>query len=180
MHNNNDLFDDTIPFESVQSIGQGDIKNFAVPSPWGNIALAGGPYRARPNNSDYFGVKVAREINAPYSVKIDIRDFDVPEDDRQVGVAILSALVAARTGQIPYVGCMGGMGRTGTILAIMVKALTRASRPTLFGVIPRGRVVDPVLFVRAHYNAHACETPEQIAYVKGFDTTFIEDVLRGL
>lgn len=162
---------------TVQSIGR--VRNFVVRAPWGNVALAGGPYRNLPDEDNYFGIKVAREINHPYSVKIDIEDFKIPENDGAVELAILSALVAARTGMIPYVGCMGGIGRTGTILGIMIKALTRASRRRVLGVAV-GRAPDPVTYVRKHYNAHACETGAQQAYVRGFNTGYLEDILRTL
>lgn len=166
-------------YDNVQSIGRKLIRNFAVRSPWGNIALAGGPYADKPQDSNYFGIKVAAEINRPYSVKIDIEDFQIPEDIGEVELAIVAALAAARMGMIPYVGCMGGMGRTGTVLGIMVKALTRAARPRILGV-PLGRVPDPVLYVREHYNPHACETGAQQAYVRGFDTRYLEEVLRAM
>lgn len=168
----------TMQTANVQSIGR-NVKNFAVRSPWGNIALAGGPYRDKPVEPNYFGVKVAAEINMPYSVKIDIEDFDTPDNDGEVELAILSALAAARMGAIPYVGCMGGMGRTGTVLAIMVKALLRASRSRWLG-FPVGRVPDAVDYVRTHYNAHACETQAQRLYVKRFDTSWLEDMISSM
>ena len=163
-------------FDNVQSIGHGTIKNFGVRAPWGVVPLAGGPYRHKPDEPNYFGIKGAVEIDRPYSVKIDIIDFGIPVDDGEVELAIVSALAAARMGSIPYVGCMGGMGRTGTILAIMVKALTRAARPRILGV-PLGRVPDPIVYVREHYDAHACETGAQQKYVRDFDTRFIEQVI---
>lgn len=165
--------------DNVQSIGRSNIKNFGVKAPWGVVPLAGGPYRDKPDDSNYFGIKVAREIDRPYSVKIDIEDFCIPTRPGEVELAIVSALVAARMGSVPYVGCMGGMGRTGTILGIMVKALTRASRSRILGV-QFGKVPDPVDYVREHYNPHACETGQQQKYVRGFDTGWIEEVLLTL
>jgi hypothetical protein len=147
---------------TVQSIGR--IRNFVVRAPWGSIALAGGPYRNLPDEDNYFGVKVAREIKHPYSVKIDIEDFKIPKNDGEVELAILSALVAARIGMV---------------LGVMIKALTRASRRRVLGVAV-GRTPDPVEYVREHYNAHACETGAQQAYVRGFNTGYLEEVLRTL
>lgn len=164
---------------NVQSIGHGKVKNFGVRSPWGVIPLAGGPYRDKPVESEYFGIKVAEEINLPYAVKIDIEDFNIPDDVGEVELAIVAAIAAARMGSIPYVGCMGGMGRTGTILAIIVKALTRASRPRVLGV-SIGRCPDPVAYVRTHYNSHACETGAQRQYVRDFDTRWIEQVIQTM
>lgn len=161
---------------NVQSIGHSNIVNFGVRTPWGIVPLAGGPYLDKPDDPNYFGIKVAAEIDRPYSVKIDIEDFQIPASPGEVELALLSALAAARMGSIPYVGCMGGMGRTGTILGIMVKALTRAARPRILGV-PLGRVPDPVDYVREHYNPHACETGAQQQYVRGFDTGWLEGVI---
>ena len=84
-------------FDNVQSIGHGTIKNFGVRAPWGVVPLAGGPYRHKPDEPNYFGIKGAVEIDRPYSVKIDIIDFGIPVDDGEVELAIVSALARIRS-----------------------------------------------------------------------------------
>ncbi len=52
-------------------------------------------------------------------------------------------------------GCIGGLGRTGTVLACMA----------ILAGIPAGHAVD---WVREHYDPAAVETPEQEQWVLWF------------
>jgi hypothetical protein len=155
-----------------------DISYFTLPTPWGNCAIGGGPYRARPQNiAGHYFIKVAAEIVEPFDNEVLIRDFSVPTSKHAVEYAILSGLLAARYNMVPFVGCAGGRGRTGLILGILAKAALGALRPSVLGV-QLGRLPDPVEWIRTHYNPHACETAEQESYVRDFDTTGIERILR--
>lgn len=112
--------------------------------------VAGGPYRDMPEG--YHGVKMAAEIDKPSAISIPTRDFSVPNpDDLRQGLH--AALVLIGDGEPLYVGCMGGMGRTGLFLAVLARA---------WGI------QDPVAYVRKHYYPHAVETAAQYAYVKSF------------
>ena len=84
---------------------------------------------------------------------LDWPDFGVPRDDEHALSAILEALGRARSGQNILVGCRGGIGRTGTILASLAVAT---------GVPPR-RARD---WVGARYHSDAMETQEQHDWVK--------------
>jgi len=114
------------------------------------FVVAGGPYRLKPPG--YIGVKMAKEIQAPAEIDIPTRDFDTPpaaEMDHGLRQAVNRILL----GQPLYVGCMGGIGRTGLFLAILAKAFGEP---------------DPVAYVRKNYMGHAVETLEQKAYVAAY------------
>lgn len=116
----------------------------------GKALVYGGPYRNKP---DYmFGVKMAVEIQKPCDVSIPTKDFQVPSVFA-VDEGLIDTLQAIRAGKDVYVGCMGGIGRTGLFLAIIAKAMG---------------IKDPVAYVRAHYYAHAVETDEQKQYVADY------------
>ena len=83
------------------------------------------------------------------------RDFGLPEDPEAAARQIASAFDRARRGGLIEVGCLGGCGRTGTVLACMA---------VLAGVPP----ADAVTWVRAAYRPEAVETPEQEEWVQWF------------
>jgi protein-tyrosine phosphatase len=57
-------------------------------------------------------------------------------------------------GKPVYAGCMGGIGRTGLLLALVLKAWGDEA---------------PVATVRKQYYPHAVETSEQMRYIKEFE-----------
>ena len=71
------------------------------------------------------------------------------------GGADRAAFARARSGGLVEVGCAGGLGRTGTVLACMA---------TLAGV----QSSEAVAWVRANYDQRAVETAEQEAFVERF------------
>lgn len=112
--------------------------------------IAGGPYLNRP--AEFRGVKMAVEIKEPCDINIPTRDYSVPmTGDLTSGLD--RAVRMLLHGEPLYVGCYGGVGRTGLFLAVLAKA---------FGI------ADPVAFVRAGYNQHAVETKQQGEYVRDF------------
>jgi hypothetical protein len=66
-----------------------------------------------------------------------------------------SPFARAREGELVEVGCIGGSGRTGTVLACMA---------VLAGIPP----TEAVAWVRATYRADAVETSEQEEWVRWF------------
>ena len=86
---------------------------------------------------------------------VDWPDFGVPRDGGKAAAQIRSAFARAARGEVVEVGCYGGLGRTGTVLACMA---------TLAGV----HALDAVGWVRANYDARAVETPEQERWVHWF------------
>lgn len=131
---------------------------------WQELEITGGPYDYYDDelskDPDWFGFCVRAEHANSFDARLPIHDFSVPKGaitPQVVNREIQLALRAALNGQNVYVGCMGGWGRTGLVLALMVKV-----------ALPD---VDPVTYVRAHYTPRAVETSDQKAYVSSFDVT---------
>ena len=86
---------------------------------------------------------------------IDWADFGVPTDGERAATQIREAFSRARDGETVEVGCLGGLGRTGTVLACMA---------VLAGIDPG----DAIAWVRQSYKAGAVETPDQERWVGWF------------
>jgi Swiss Army Knife protein, DSP-PTPase phosphatase domain len=82
-------------------------------------------------------------------------DFGLPVDPTVAAQQITDAFLRARRGELVEVGCLGGSGRTGTVLACMA---------VLAGVEP----AEAVPWVRAAYRREAVETADQEAWVLWF------------
>lgn len=111
-----------------------------------------GPFIHRPDGM--FGIKLAAEINVPCDISIPIVDYGVPESADVVRTALQRAVAALVKEEPLYVGCMGGFGRTGTFLALLVKALG---------------VREPIPYVREFYDHRAVERDSQVEYIAEFD-----------
>ena len=157
----------------VQSIGRG-IKTFVIPMPWGNAAISAGPYMDFPyEDKAYFGIKCAAEINMQYMYALDIKDFGLPDQVEAERAAFL-AIAAMRVGMIPYIGCMGGLGRTGTLLGILAKTALTATSARFYGLrLPWSIGGDPVDWVRKFYRPQAIETRDQEDFVRAFDVKWL-------
>ncbi len=149
------------------------------------VTVMGGPYTQKPRRVK--GVKLAKEIDLPAEVYLDIEDFSVP-GILELDVAITDTLrVLLEEGEV-YLGCMGGIGRTGMFMACLVKAIsaynrlkaTTTYRNKFKALFPRayykGRM-DTYRFnrakhyVRENYLPNACETEEQSILVEDYDPT---------
>jgi hypothetical protein len=86
---------------------------------------------------------------------VDWVDFGVPADDARAAGQIEAAFARARAGQTVEIGCVGGLGRTGTVLACMA---------VLAGVEPSKAVT----WVRRNYRPEAVETSSQERWVAWF------------
>lgn len=137
---------------AVRKVGNGSILMPLI----GNrgFRVYGGPYRAKPD--DMTGVKMAIEIRADCRVDIPTRDFNVP-DKHLLDAGLNDAINCMLRGETLYVGCMGGMGRTGLFLAVLAKALG---------------IKNPVEVVRDKYYAHAVETEKQYRFVMDYEVPF--------
>jgi hypothetical protein len=82
-------------------------------------------------------------------------DFGLPDEPEVAAQQISDAFERARAGELVEVGCLGGSGRTGTVLACMA---VLAGVPT----------AEAVAWVRAAYRPQAVETAEQEAWVEWF------------
>jgi hypothetical protein len=84
-------------------------------------------------------------------------DRGVPSDPERAAAQITEAFARARAGERVEIGCLGGRGRTGTVLAAMA-------------VLARVAPTEAVRWVREHYDAEAVETREQEEWVLWFAT----------
>ncbi len=123
----------------------------------GAALIAGGPYA---EFQDYrAGICLAPEVIANTGLKYDWLvswpDFGIP-DEYEVKQALVQTCMYLKRNHPVYVGCMGGIGRTGTFLALLCKM---------------GGEHFPVDYVRKHYLPHAVETAQQMKFVAHFDIT---------
>jgi hypothetical protein len=86
---------------------------------------------------------------------VDWPDFRIPRDPAAAAAAIRDTYQRARSGERVEVACVGGTGRTGTVLACMAVLAGHASD-------------DAVGWVRRHYRPRAVETPGQRRWIAWF------------
>lgn len=86
---------------------------------------------------------------------IDWPDVGVPTDIWEAANQIKTAFNAARSGLKLEIGCLGGLGRTGAVLACMA----------ILAGLP---AAEAVTWVRAEYDSRAVETADQEAWVTWF------------
>lgn len=112
--------------------------------------------RLEHDNWRQFGLYLAEEWHPSWSSDfIPWEDFGLPKSCAQAVDQIHAAFMRAKDGQHVEVGCLGGRGRTGTVLACMA---------VLAGVPPN----DAVTWVRQNYDTDAVEGPEQERWVLWF------------
>ena len=101
----------------------------------------------------------AELIDAYDTAALEIVRFQIPDFGRPASPAALSAflddlLLRLRRRETIYLHCFAGIGRTGTVLACLLKTA--------------GAPGDPVGLVRAIYDARALETEAQQRFARGF------------
>lgn len=103
-----------------------------------------------------FGLYLDREWRPTWPAEmVDWPDFGIPADRERAARQITATYERAAAGEVVEVGCLGGLGRTGTVLACMA---------VLAGV----PAADAVPWVRRAYHVAAVETPEQAGWVLWF------------
>ena len=103
-----------------------------------------------------FGLYMDQRWNPTWPAElIDWPDLELPRDRVRAAAQIRAAFSRAQAGEGVEIGCVGGLGRTGTVLACMA---------VLAGVESN----DAVTWVREHYRPSAVETPEQESWVVWF------------
>jgi hypothetical protein len=86
---------------------------------------------------------------------IEWEDFGVPRHADVAAAQIRNAFERANSGQHLEIGCAGGLGRTGTVLACMA----------ILAGVPED---EAIVWVRRNYRAEAVETLEQERWIKWF------------
>ena len=113
------------------------------------------PFAEDPESDPFFSINLMAEHRLPCVLHVPIEDYSVPKDPMVIVDAIEQAL---QDGRPLYVGCMGGIGRTGLFLACLFKALGEPS---------------PIEAVREWFYEHAVETENQIAFVQQFPADLV-------
>ena len=88
--------------------------------------------------------------------RLPIKDFDVPPiRDAALAIAWVVWQGIIRRKMV-YIGCMGGTGRTGVLLALLARVTSSEDGP------------DAIKYIRRVYRAGAVETKEQEQFVRSF------------
>lgn len=129
----------------------------------------GGPYFDRPRNM--LGVKMAEEIDLMCHIDIPTKDFGVPSMLTMTH-GVNEAVACLSQGKELYVGCMGGIGRTGLFMACMLKTAHERKWGSTWRRFFR-RWFEPnisyVEEVRKQYHPYAVETEQQRDFVRRFE-----------
>lgn len=123
-----------------------------------NTCITASPLAARQedNSERDFGLYMDVSWDPTWDAElIDWPDFGLPANEAIAVEQIVSAFNRAKSGERLEIGCIGGLGRTGTVLACMA---------ILAGVPADGAVE----WVRSTYDLRAVETAEQEAWVLWF------------
>lgn len=123
--------------------------------------IVGGPYNQKPPY--FYGIKMAEEIQRDCVISIPTRDYHVPDTGRLLA-GLYAGISLAQQGVPLWVGCMGGIGRTGLYFAALAKVMARYQKLTKHKV-----TIDPIAYTRSQYLAHAVETDEQMRWVADLD-----------
>jgi hypothetical protein len=118
-----------------------------------------------------YAVKAATEQRGDFDAEVPCEDFGVPTHD-DMRKAVASAIEAAFAGKAVFAGCAGGIGRTGTFLAVVLKTLQAAPAS--------GYSAGWVDLVRQVYMKHAVETPAQRKLIDQIDVSSIQRRVKWL
>lgn len=121
-----------------------------------------GPYRDRVPGT--FGVRLTEDhqLDLPCDLHFPIRDFSTPSCFAFENL-LIDIITKAQEGKVVYVGCYGGIGRTGMVVAGLARVLVVGSKP--------------VLWAREHYLSHAVETEPQERLVSVFDVNRVREAM---
>lgn len=86
---------------------------------------------------------------------IEWEDFGLPKNPESAAEMIRQAFLRAKQGERVEIGCVSGLGRTGTVLACMA----------ILAGVPADQAV---AWIRGNYNPRAVESPAQERWVRWF------------
>jgi hypothetical protein len=96
---------------------------------------------------------------------VEWEDFGLPANSEVAAEQIRQAFLRAKRGERVEIGCIGGLGRSGTALACMA----------ILAGVPADQAV---AWVRANYNRHAVENPAQEQWVLWFAKYVLGSTIR--
>lgn len=112
--------------------------------------MYGGSFFKAPQSLQLLTINLMAEHPLPCDIHVPIVDYSVPENPLDLVHAFDRILEDNRD---VYVGCFGGIGRTGLFMSCFLKYLGHPN---------------PLAHVREHYNPHAVETPDQERFLENF------------
>lgn len=157
-------------FASSMDLPQGVI--FKVAGDGGSISgqAFGGPFREFVSGTRRLsGINMAAELNYPCDFSVPTKDFSTP-DVGAMTEGLCFAVKEFNNGSDVYVGCMGGVGRTGLFMGCLIKVMLDFN----------GVSGDPVALARKWYKKHAIETREQEGFVRSFPTEPVVALCRQI
>lgn len=128
------------------------VQSMPVPYAFAIRRIVGGPFPKVPRN--FWSLKMAKEIRLPCNFEIPTQDFGLPDKSQMVN-GVREVLLRLAMDENVFVGCAGGIGRTGTFLGCLVRATGEPK---------------PIAYVRRHYLRGAIETEAQEDFVMNFPT----------
>ncbi|ANO57608.1 hypothetical protein [Vibrio phage vB_VhaS-a] len=120
------------------------------------VTLYGGSYFSAELIEGVQRVKLAQELDRPYEHKIDIQDFGTPKTE---DILELAEFIRHNDHSVYYIGCFGGYGRTGTVIAALLIVLRGFSARY---------AID---HVRANISPRCIETLDQSEFLYKLSTT---------
>ena len=110
---------------------------------------------SRGREEEGFTVNLAPRQVVKYADRnVDWPDFGCPRDTKEIEDILFEIAKRVKSNKPVYFGCYGGMGRTGTLAALLLKVLGSKN---------------PIRDIRMMYSDHAVETAKQEQYVTEFD-----------
>lgn len=116
----------------------------------GRRRIFGGSFFDAPDSPYVLKINLMAEAPLPCDIYIPIADYSVPSKPD----AFIQAFETIRhSDEDVYVGCYGGMGRTGLFMSCFLKYIGEPN---------------PLETVRRDYNPHAVETQSQVEFLESF------------
>lgn len=110
----------------------------------------GGSFFHAPQSDDFLTINLMAEHPLDCDIYFPIKDYDIPSDSNAVKEVLDQIL---KTDKSIYMGCFGGVGRTGLMMSCLLKYIGHSN---------------PIDEVRQQYSSHAVETSEQKQFVEQF------------
>lgn len=116
----------------------------------GGRKMFGGSFFQAPTSSDIFTINLMKEYPLECDIYIPIQDYSCPENTHEM-IEAFNAILSTK--KDVYVGCFGGIGRTGLFMSSFLKYMGHQ---------------DPIRQVRREYHPHAVETQIQVDFLNNF------------
>jgi hypothetical protein len=142
--------------------------------PHGPMTVVGGPFDAY-----IAGIGVCLEEESALAgeaqILFPIHDFTAPKvEDLERLIADIIVAHAAEPNEPVFVGCRGGFGRTGTVVAALVKYAQEMTAEE------GDALLDPIKYTRQNFNPNAVETQPQANVVRALNVNTVLELVEGM